>query len=218
MNDTVTPIDAERHVLSAMLTSLNAVWEVTATMRVSDMGEPRHETIAQAIYDLATSDEIVGPIAVTSELERRGELNRIGGPAYLFTLDGFTPTPANAAFYAAIVHDTAKRRRAGVAAEQIRQAVTDKTLDVDDVLDRARAVLEQAVHDTVVGQDPDPQAELLEALESVGTAAIGYPSRFHDLNEHMHGFQPGALYVIGARPGVGKSAVALQLATDLAKN
>lgn len=216
MTTTPTTVEAERHVLSAMLESVSAVWEATSIMRITDMAEPRHETIASVILALAERDQIVGPIAVIDELERIGELNRTGGPAYLFSLNGYTSTSTNVGFYAGIVHDDAKRRRVAAATASMRAAVDDKSRNIDDVIDAAREAIDLALADTVVLDDPDPEAEMLAALDSVGEQSRAYPTRWGHMNQYMHGFQDGRLYIIGARPGVGKSALALQFATDLA--
>lgn len=212
----ITPLEAERHVLSAMLVSVDAVWGVNETMRLSDIVDPRHHLIAEAIFTVAQRDNLVGSIAVIDELERAGELNRAGGPAFVHGLSGYTPTATNAAYYARIVAEEGKRRRVAVAGEQLSNAAADKTIDVDQALDQARAALEAAVADVVVQEDADPSEEMIAALESVGTTRRAYPCRWRDINQFMHGFQPGSLYVIGARPSVGKSALALQFATDLA--
>ena len=102
---------AEQSVLGSMMLSKDAIGEVMEVVRGVDFYRPSHETIYDAIADLNGRGEPVDAITVSNELQRRGELTRIGGAPYLHTLVANVPTAANAAYYAEIVREKAILRR-----------------------------------------------------------------------------------------------------------
>ncbi|MFJ4093978.1 DUF3987 domain-containing protein [Kitasatospora sp. NPDC089913] len=144
--DSTVPNDlqAERAVLGALMLNPAALGDVAAVMDVGDYYRPAHETIHRAILDLG---EAADPITVTDALRRSGDLGRIGGPAYVSGLVSATPTVANAEYYAAIVRETAKRRRLIEAGTRLVQAANEPGADAD----RLRAVL-------AVPTEPEPAA------------------------------------------------------------
>src|SRR5690606_17996006 len=96
-------IAAEQSVLGGMLLSKDAIADVLEVLRPSDFYRPAHQAIYDAILDLYSRGEPADPITISAELERRGELARVGGAPYLHTLIATVPTAANAAYYAQIV-------------------------------------------------------------------------------------------------------------------
>src|SRR5262249_51015929 len=102
---------AEQSVLGGMLLSATTIGEVTDAMRAEDFYRPAHQVIYQTILDLHGRGDPADPITVCAELERTGELRRVGGPAYLHTLMQTPPTATNASYYAEIVAEKAQLRR-----------------------------------------------------------------------------------------------------------
>ena len=130
---------AEQSVLGAMLISKDAIADVTEAIRGADFYRPSHETIHDAIIDLYGRGEPVDMVTVAAELQRRGELQRIGGAPYLHTLSANVPIAANAGYYAEIVREKAILRRLVDAGTKIVQIGYAGEGQVDDIVDQAQA-------------------------------------------------------------------------------
>jgi replicative DNA helicase len=154
---------------------------------------------------------------VAAELERRGEIRRIGGAPYLHTLIATVPTAANAGYYAEIVAEKAILRRlveAGTRIVQLGYAGADGA-DVNEVVDRAQAsiyeVTERRLSEDYVALEEllQPTMDEIDAIASRGGSALGVPTGFTDLDEVTNGLHPGQMIIVAARPGIGKSTLGL---------
>ncbi|MFZ5845921.1 MAG: DnaB-like helicase N-terminal domain-containing protein, partial [Actinomycetota bacterium] len=125
---------AEQSVLGSMLLSKDAIADVIESVRGTDFYRPAHETIYDAIVDLYGRGEPADPVTVAAELQRRGELGRIGGAPYLHTLSASVPIAANAGYYAEIVREKAILRRLVDAGTRIVQWGYAGEGEVDDVV------------------------------------------------------------------------------------
>ena len=137
--------DAEQSVLGAMLLSKDAIADVIETVRGLDFYRPAHETLFDAILDLYGRGEPADAVTVAAELQRRGELTRVGGAPYLHTLVAGVPIAANANYYAEIVREKAILRRLVDVGTKIAQLGYGGQGQVDDVVDRAQAEVYGAV-------------------------------------------------------------------------
>ncbi|REF36450.1 primary replicative DNA helicase [Thermasporomyces composti] len=217
--DRVPPHDvaAEQCVLGSMMLSKDAIADVIEEVRGSDFYRPAHETVFEAILDLYGRGEPADAVTVAAELQRRGELTRVGGAPYLHTLIASVPSAANASYYAAIVREKAILRRLVEAGTKITQMAYAGDGDVDDIVDRAQAEIYN-VTERRTSEDYAPLSEIMEAtldeIEAIGArdSMVGVPTGFADLDALTNGLHPGQLIVIAARPGVGKSILALNLA------
>ena len=211
-------MEAEQCVLGAMLMSKDAIADVVETIRGADFYRPVHEQIYNAITDLYGRGEPADAVTVADELGKRGELLRLGGAPYLHTLLASVPIAANAGWYAEIVREKAVLRRLVDASVRIGQMSFAGEGDVDDIVDRAQAEV-YAVTDRRAAEDFKPLSELMqptldemEAIESRGAGLSGVPTGFADLDDLTNGLHPGQLVIVAARPGIGKSTLALDLA------
>jgi replicative DNA helicase len=220
LSDRTPPQDmeAEQCVLGAMMMSKDAIADVVETIRGTDFYRPAHEQIYNAIIDLYGRGEPADAITVADELGKRGELLRLGGAPYLHTLLASVPIAANAGWYAEIVREKAVLRRLADASIRIGQMSYAGEGDVDDIVDRAQAEV-YAVTDRRAAEDYKPLSELMqptldemEAIESRGAGLSGVPTGFADLDDLTNGLHPGQLVIVAARPGIGKSTLALDLA------
>ncbi len=212
---------AEQSVLGGMLLSKDAIADVLEVLRPGDFYRPAHQSVYDVILDLYSRGEPADPVTVSAELDRRGELRRIGGAAYLVTLTQTVPTAANAAFYAEIVAEKSVLRRlvdAGTRIVQYGYAGTEGQ-DVAEVVDRAQAEIFE-VTERRTTEDFVPLTELLQptmdeidSIASRGGISLGVPTGFKDLDEITNGLHAGQMIIVAARPGVGK---ALALDTPLA--
>lgn len=211
---------AEQSVLGGMLLSKDAIADVLEVLRPGDFYRPAHQNIYDAVLDLYSRGEPADPVTVSAELDRRGELKRIGGPPYLITLTQTVPTAANAGYYAEIVAEKSILRRlvqAGTRIVQFGYAGADGQ-DVAEVVDRAQAEVYE-VTERRTSEDFIPLEELLQptmdeidSIASRGGISLGVPTGFAELDEITNGLHPGQMIIVAARPGVGK---ALALDTPL---
>ncbi|UBV21687.1 MULTISPECIES: replicative DNA helicase [Mycolicibacterium] len=208
---------AEQSVLGGMLLSKDAVADVLEKLRPDDFYRPAHTTIYDAILDLYGRGEPADAVTVAAELDRRGLLRRIGGAPYLHTLISIVPTAANASYYATIVAEKALLRRlveAGTRVVQYGYAGADGA-DVDEVVDRAQAeiydVAEQRQSEDFVALEDllQPTMDEIDAIASAGGLSRGIPTGFTELDDITNGLHGGQMIIIAARPGVGKSTLAL---------
>src|SRR3954462_2454946 len=162
---------AEQSVLGAMLISKDAIADVTEVIRGVDFYRPSHETIHDAIIDLYGRGEPVDMVTVAAELQRRGELQRIGGAPYLHTITANVPIAANAGYYAEIVREKAILRRLVDAGTKIVQIGYAGEGQIDDVVDQAQAEV-YAVTERRASEDYAPLSAILEQtideLDAIG--------------------------------------------------
>jgi replicative DNA helicase len=211
---------AEQSVLGGMLLSKDAIADVIEALAPTDFYRPAHQAVYDCILDLYGRGEPADPITVSAELERRGELLRVGGAPYLHTLIATVPTAANAGYYAEIVAEKAVLRRLVEAGTRIVQLGYNgaEGADVDEVVDRAQAAIyevtdRRTTEDYVALEDLlQPTMDEIDAIASRGGNSLGIPTGFADLDELTNGLHPGQMIIVAARPGVGK---ALALDTPL---
>jgi replicative DNA helicase len=215
-------VESEESVLGAMLMSTDAVNEVMDKLDADDFYVPAHRSIFGAVKLLFNTNQAIDAITVSEELRRQGELEKIGGVAYVTRLLDIVPSASNVDYYAGIVEETSQRRhliRAG-------STITDLAMKLDDeiaeVLDRSeQTVLNVAgrkVGDGMMQIGPlfFSTLEELEALEGRGDEVTGLSTGYRDLDKKLTGLHPANLVIIAARPAMGKSALALNIATNVA--
>lgn len=212
-------VNAERSVIGSMLMSKDAIADVAEQVRGEDFYRPAHETIFDAVIDLYGRGEPADAITVADELTKRGDLQRIGGQAYLHELVQSVPTAANAGFYAQIVAERAVLRRlvdAGTKIVQMGRGAGEG--NVEDIVNRAQAEVYK-VADQRGSEDYVSLASTLEeTFTEIEVAAgrtdemIGVPTGFIELDSLTHGLHPGQMIVVAARPAVGKSTLGVDIA------
>jgi replicative DNA helicase len=203
-------------VLGGMMLSAAAIGDVMGEMKPADHYVPKHEIIHEAILELAGKGEPTDAIAVGDELTRTGKIREAGGdPGYLHTLTSTVPTAANAGYYAHIVANKAVLRRLIVAGTRITQMGYSSEGDVNELLGAAREQLD-AAETTAPSKVRYVRDILPDVVERLQTNATFVPTPWPSLNRLIGGLRPGAVYVIAARPGVGKTVIASQLAACLA--
>jgi replicative DNA helicase len=208
---------AEQSVLGGMLLSKDAISEVVEILRERDFYRPAHELIYDAIIDLYSRGEPADPVTVSAELTKRGDLTRAGGAPYLHTLISSVPTAANASYYAKIIRERAIMRRLVEAGTKIVQLGYTVEGEVDDAVNAAQAEV-HSVTERRAAEDYIQLSELLPAafdeIEKISSGVMGegVKSGFKDLDALTHGFHPGNMIVLAARPAVGKSTLGLDIA------
>ncbi|PSL37237.1 primary replicative DNA helicase [Labedella gwakjiensis] len=209
---------AEQSALGGMMLSKDAVADVVETVRGGDFYVPKHEIIFDALLSLYSHGEPTDVIAVTDELIKTGDLQRAGGADYLHTLTALVPTAANAGFYASIVAERALLRRLVEAGTRIVQMGYAGEGEVLDLVNNAQAeIYSVAANDNTEDYVPlnvavDAAIEDIEAAKGRDGQFTGVPTGFSGLDQLTNGLHPGQMIIIAARPALGKSTLALDLA------
>ncbi|MFM1784145.1 MAG: replicative helicase [Actinomycetota bacterium] len=215
-------LEAEQSTLGGMLLSQEAVADVFEFITGADFYAPKHELIFNAILSLFGKGEPTDVIAVTDELNKQGNLLRAGGADYLHSLTSYVPTAANASYYAKIVADKAILRRLIEAGTRIAQSGYENQGEVEDLVNQAQAevyrVVSQTSREDYIGLSDSLDSAIaeIEGAQKRGGELTGIPTGFNELDSYTHGLHPGQLVIIAARPAVGKSTFALDIARNAA--
>ena len=211
-------VAAEQSVLGAMMLSKDAIADVVEVLREQDFYRPSHQVIYSVLLDLYGRGEPADAVTVAADLQKIGELSRIGGAPYLHTLVSMVPTAANAGYYGRIVREKAILRRLVEAGTRIVQMGYSGQGEVDDVVDRAQAEVYE-VTDKRTSEDYAPLRDIMdgalteiEAIANRSGEMVGVPTGFTDLDNLTNGLHPGQLIIIAARPAVGKSTLGVDIA------
>ncbi|WP_237187003.1 replicative DNA helicase [Rothia nasimurium] len=203
---------AEQSVLGGMMLSKDAIADVVEVIGGgADFYKPAHEMIYEAIIHLYGHGEPADAITVADELTKRGELNRVGGAAYLHSLIAGVPTAANAGFYAEIVAERAMLRRLVEAGTKIVQLGYSGDGEAEALVNAAQAEI-YGVSANNTKEDYVPLSEAMnstvEEIEANGSrdgGIHGVPTGFIEFDELTAGLQAGQMIVIAARPAMGKA-------------
>ncbi len=222
--DRVPPhnLEAEVSVLGSMLLSKDAIAEVNEVVHADDFYRGAHRTLFEAICDLYDRGEPVDPVTLGDELEGRGTLESVGGVVAISDLISRVPTAANAAYYARIVAEQALRRRLIDAGTQITRIGYNGEQGAEESVDAAEALMYQvSQHGRVSEFTPMKELltesfELIEKLHESDSAVTGLATGFIDFDDLTAGLQDQNLVIIAARPGMGKSTLVTNLATNVA--
>jgi replicative DNA helicase len=216
-------VDAEESVLGAMLLSREAIGIVSEMgLTPADFYRPANRHIFDAIRSLYSQGAPADTVTVADELRRAGLIDEVGGAGALHELQNTTPAISSAGHYAKIVQETALLRQLIFAAGDIAELAYGEPDDVMKALDEAESkvfnVAEQRVTDsTRTIEELLPQVmDHLQATYDRGDTITGVPSGYADLDELLSGLQDDALYIVGARPAMGKSSFLLGMGAHVA--
>jgi len=215
-------VEAEQSVLGALLIDRDAVIEVADVLRAEDFYRSHHGDIYGAVIELYERREPVDVVTVAEVLERKGQLESVGGAAYLTSLINLTPTAVNAQYYARIVERKAILRNLISAAGRIAGIGYDESADVSEAIDRAESEL-FGVSQRRVQDGFSPLRQLLHSaydrldyLHQHKGEISGVRTGFADLDALTTGLQRSDLVIVAARPSIGKTSLALNIAEHAA--
>ena len=203
-------IEAEEAVLGALLIDPDAILRVATFLDPVDFFVERHGWVYESIRELHERREAVDLVTLSDELERRGQLSDIGGPAYLSSLINATPTSIHVEFYGRIVERTSLLRKLIDAAGQIARLAYDESQDAAEVVDRAEEIIfnvssRKSDHDLrPIRQVMDKFYDRIEYLHQHRGEIVGIPSGLADLDKLLGGLQRSDMLVLAGRPGMGK--------------
>jgi len=215
--------EAEACVLGAMMLDKWAAGVVAERLVPSDFHRTKHRAIFESLAELCDRNEGLDLVILKEHLERKGRIEEAGGAAYLAQIVGAVPSAANAEHYAKIVKEAAVRRGLIAAATETIRDAYDSPNEAGDILERAEQRM-YTVGESQVGDNISDiktvlveTFERLEDLSASGKGQVtGIDTGYYEINKYTSGFQRGELAILAARPSVGKTSLALNIARNVA--
>ena len=214
--------EAEQACIGALLLDPDSLGTVLRYLRPEDFYQNSHAAIFEAIIALNEKGQKADLITLTDEMKLTGSLERAGGPGYIANLTSMTPSSANVEYYARIIQEMSTRRSLIRMSAMISSLACDDTKETGPILDEIQAKIfeitqnrKTASYRSIKDLVPD-FITYVEKIQNNPNAFTGIPSGLGDLDSMTSGFQNSEFSIIGARPSVGKTALALTIASYIA--
>jgi len=217
-------LDAERSVLGAVLLDNHMLNAAVEKLRADDFFLDQHRRVFQQMIVLGEAQKAIDLVTLTDELHRKGELEAAGGAAYLAQLVDGVPRVSNVDHYARIVKEKAVLRNLIHTTYAIQQQALEAEEDADAILDRAESSIFQLAEDRIragfvgVKELVRENFDRLERIFTEGHRITGLATGYQQLDNLTSGLQPSELIILAARPSIGKTALALNIAENVALN
>jgi replicative DNA helicase len=214
-------IEAEESVLGALLLDKDAVIAVAEFLHSEDFYDERHKEIFESAVELYEERIPIDVLTVAERLKKKKVLKKIGGSSYLADLANKVPTAAHVEHYGKIVKDSATKRSLMKAATRLIDLSMDDSLAANELLDKAEGEVFSLTQRhlsksfTAVKDALAESFDRLDELHKQGEGLRGVPTGFKDLDDALAGMQRSNLLILAARPGVGKTALALNIAQNI---
>lgn len=216
-------VEAEEAVLGSVLIDPEAIFRVSSFLKADDFYIVKNQWVWETCVRLHERREPIDFVTATRELAARGQLDEIGGPAYVSHLINVVPTAIHAEGYGRIVERTAVRRRLLNAASEIAKLAYEESDEIDQTVDAAEQALfsvsqRRAAREVVPISDAiRAYFDRIEYLYEHRGEPLGIPTGFLDLDKMLGGLQRSDLIIVAARPGVGKTSLLLNMALNAAR-
>lgn len=210
--------EAEKAVLGAIFIDPAAIADASAEVQPEDFYKRANQLVFQAMLDLSDREDAIDPLTLQDELTKKNQLDDIGGIAYVSELAMATPTAAHVTYYAKIVHRKALLRRLISASQKIITTAMQDSDDVTDILDDAESeIMNVSSENNANGfrNIKDIVNSTIDEINNIpedGNMVTGLPTGFVELDKMTTGFHDDELVIVAARPGVGKTSFALNVA------
>ena len=214
--------EAEQSVLGAMFLDRNCIPDVISRIRSTDFYIARHAELFSAMVELYNLGKPIDLVTLKEKLSLRGTLDKIGGLVFVVEVANLVPSIDSVTFYADIVKDKAVQRRLIQMASRISEQCYRGDEETDDILSSAQQSMIEITQDRAskglvhVGRYLDDSLELLDKLSNKKETITGIPTGFRDIDRRTAGLHPAELILIAARPGMGKTSFALNIAQNVA--
>lgn len=215
-------LDAERSVLGSGLLSKEALSDVMEILKPDDFYDGANKAIYMAMIDMFRENKSVDIVTVCEELKRRNVLEMVGGRSYVGTLSGEVPVTTNASEYAKIVAEKSSIRKLIHTSELIREKSFDENEEAKEIINFAEKEILSVAQERQRGDYSKLQDVLVADIELINEAArnqdkiIGVPTGFKPFDSMTSGLQKSELVIVAARPAMGKTAFALNIALNAA--
>jgi replicative DNA helicase len=212
----------EASVLGAILIDVDAIIKIADIIDAEDFYDKRHERIYESIMQLYEKRSSIDVLTLSNQLKANGYLDMVGGPAYLTELTNFVPTAAHVVEYANIVAEKGVRRRLLTVNAEISDLVSQENIGLKQLIEEAEAglfrVSQRHVKQSIVHIEKilAESFERLDDLHKDKKKIRGIPTGFKDMDNMLAGLQRSDLFILAARPSMGKTAFALNLAHNVA--
>ena len=217
-------IEAEQSVLGALLISSDALVRVSEILKPESFYRHAHGMLYKTILDVAGRGEPVDLVTITAELRKTQQLDAVGGYSYLMDLAASIPTAANADYYARLVEEKAILRQLITGGTKVVELGYTQELSLDETIDEAERIIFDVAQGRRQSKDISHIKDILqETFETIEHRyenqdnVMGYGTDYYDLDYMMSGLHPSDLIVLAARPAMGKTSFALNLAQNVAK-
>jgi replicative DNA helicase len=213
---------AEESILGAMMLSPGAIGAVAEIVDASVFYRPSHGLIYKAAIELYAKGEPVDAITLPDYLDKTGSLDDAGGRARIIELASLVPSTANASHYARIVKEMATLRGLISVGQRVERLGWDREGEATDLVNQAEQFIFELAQGRITHEFSHIEQLLKESFERItalyeaGAEVTGVPSGFRELDKLTSGLQPGNLIIVAARPSMGKSALALCAAANIA--
>jgi len=217
-------LSAERSVLGAIMLDSEAIIQIAEKLRPESFYEPAHQILYEVMSDLFEQRTPIDAVTVTNLLKKKKKLDKVGGAAAIAELTNFVSSASNVTHYAKLVREAALRRTMISASAEMNELAFDETVPVADILESTEQQvfsLSQAQSTQNFIKIKDTLAESFERLDELqrsGSDLRGLPTGFNDLDNILAGLHKSNLIILAARPGTGKTALALNLSAHIAVN
>lgn len=214
--------EAEASLLGALLIDSDAIVKIADSISAPDFFDTKHQRIYEAVVQLYEQHHAIDVLTLADRLKNNGHLDSVGGPAYLTELTNFVPTAAHVEQYADIVAQKAMRRRLITASKQIGGLGYDESKQLRELVEEAETrlfeVSQQHIKQNIISLEAilAESFDRLDDLHKDKQKVRGIPTGFKDLDNVLAGFQRSDLVVLAARPSMGKTALALNFAHNIA--
>lgn len=214
--------DAEASLLGALLIDSDAIVKVADSLSAQDFYEKRHERIYEAVQQLYERHQAIDVLTLADRLKNNGYLEMIGGAGYLTELTNFVPTAAHVEQYADIVAQKAMRRRLIAASQDMAGLGYDESKQLSELIEEAESrlfeVSQQHIKQNIISLEAilAESFDRLDDLHKDKQKIRGIPTGYKDLDNTLAGFQRSDLIILAARPSMGKTALALNFAHNIA--
>lgn len=216
--------EAEASLLGAILIDTDAIVKIADAVTVADFYEERHARIYEAVLQLYEKHKPIDVLTLANQLKATGFLDMVGGASYLTELTNFVPTAAHVEQYAEIVAQKALRRRLIKASQEIVGLGYDEAKSLQELIESAESELfkvsQQHIQQDVSSIETilSESFDRLDELHKDKGKIRGVPTGFKDLDDILAGLQRSDLFILAARPSMGKTAFSLNLAHNVAVN
>ncbi|MGC9343008.1 MAG: replicative DNA helicase [Bacteroidales bacterium] len=215
-------VDLEETVLGAIMIERDAVIAVLDILKPESFYKESHQKIYRAIVDISMAEKPIDILTVTEELKKKGELEEVGGAAYITQLTGRVASAAHLEFHARIVAQKYIQRELIRVSSDIQGKAFDESIDVDELLDFSEQQLFEIAEGNIKKETSKINSLIKEAIHQIEEASkredslSGVPSGFTRLDRMTSGWQPSDLVIVAARPSMGKTAFVLSMARNMA--
>jgi len=215
-------VEVERQVIGAMLLDNDAIPKIFEILKTDSFFDPKHRTLFNSIQSLYEANEPVDTVTLYEELNKEGKSEEAGGVAYITKLSQDIASAANVDYHARIVLEKWILRKLISTSLEVASSAFEGRDDVFDLLDEAETkmfgISQEGTKESFTSMDKAVKEalELIEAIHANKLGSFSVPSGYHQLDDILGGFQKSDLVIIAARPSMGKTALALSIARNVA--